>query len=99
MQDDGTVKVDFTSGQFVNQSKLYNLMMVPEHIWKASRTRRRTRTTSPIGTGPFTLTSWTPQAATLDPNPNYWGGKSAGPPAALLVLHGQQRAHDGPHHR
>ena len=37
VQDDGTVKVGFTTGQFVNQTKLYSLMMVPEHIWTYSR--------------------------------------------------------------
>ena len=73
---DGTVKVTFTSGQFVNQSKLYNLVMVPEHIWKDIKDPTTDPNTKPIGTGPFTLTSWTPQAATLDPNPSYWGGKS-----------------------
>lgn len=76
VQDDGTVKVAFTSGQFVNQSKLYSLMMVPEHIWKDVADPTTDENTDPVGTGPFTLTSWTPQAATLDPNPDYWGGKS-----------------------
>lgn len=76
VQDDGTVKVGFTSGQFVNQTKLYSLMMVPEHIWKDIADPTTDTNDNPVGTGPFTLTTWTPQAATLDPNPNYWGGKS-----------------------
>ncbi|WP_426594126.1 ABC transporter substrate-binding protein [Cellulomonas sp. McL0617] len=76
VQDDGTVKVGFTAGQFVNQTKLYSLMMVPEHIWKGIADPTTDPNTKPVGTGPFTLTSWTPQAATLDPNPTYWGGKS-----------------------
>ena len=76
VQDDGTVKVGFTTGQFVNQTKLYSLMMVPEHIWKDIKDPTTDTNDNPVGTGPFTLTTWTPQAATLDPNPDYWGGKS-----------------------
>ncbi|WP_028046121.1 ABC transporter substrate-binding protein [Cellulomonas sp. URHE0023] len=76
VQDDGTVKVAFTTGQFVNQTKLYQLVQVPEHIWKDIADPTTDVNKDPVGTGPFTLTSWTPQAATLDPNPNYWGGKS-----------------------
>jgi peptide/nickel transport system substrate-binding protein len=76
VQDDGTVKVAFTTGQFVNQSKLYNLVQVPEHIWKDIADPTTDVNKDPVGTGPFVLKSWTPQAATLDPNPDYWGGKS-----------------------
>ena len=75
--DDGTVTVAFTSGQFTNQSKLYKLLIVPEHIWKDVDDPTTYTNEKPIGTGPYTLTSWTPQAATLDPNPSYWGGKPA----------------------
>ena len=70
-----TVTVAFTAGQFVNQAKLYDLLMVPEHLWAEVEDPTTFENTEPVGTGPYTLTSWTPQAATLDPNPTYWGGQ------------------------
>ncbi|WP_243737503.1 ABC transporter substrate-binding protein [Blastococcus xanthinilyticus] len=74
--DGDTVTVGFTAPQFVNQAKLADLLMVPEHLWADVEDPTTFENTEPVGTGPFTLTSWTPQAATLDPNPDYWGGES-----------------------
>lgn len=68
-----TVTVDFTQPEYVNQVKLLKQVIVPEHLWKDVDPTTYTDT-KPVGTGPYTLQSWTPQAATLVPNPTYWGG-------------------------
>ena len=48
VQDDGTVKVGFTTGQFVNQSKLLRAWSwCRSTSGPTSRTRRRTRTRTP----------------------------------------------------
>lgn len=73
---DGTkATITFSSGQYVNQTKLLQTVTVPEHIWKSVKDPVTYTDTSPVGTGPYTLKSWTPQAATLVPNPKYWGDK------------------------
>ncbi len=72
--DGNTVTVNFTSGQFVNQTKLYRLLIVPEHLW-ADQDPVTWTDDEMIGTGPFTLKSFTPQAVTLEPNEDYWGTK------------------------
>ncbi|MRG59075.1 ABC transporter substrate-binding protein [Agromyces sp. CFH 90414] len=72
--EDGKVVVNFTTGQFVNEVKLYKLLIVPEHIW-ASENPVDFAGGDMIGTGPFTLKTFTPQAVTLVPNENYWGEK------------------------
>lgn len=77
--DGDTVTVDFTTGQFVNQIKILQIFVVPKHIWEKIADPTTDTNTSPIGTGPYTLTSWTDQAVTLDANPSYWGGKLAAP--------------------
>ncbi len=74
-----TVTVTFTTGQFINQLKILQLFVVPEHIWSAMADPETDTNQNPIGTGPYTLTSWTDQAVILDQNPNYWGGKLAVP--------------------
>ncbi|MGC5223747.1 ABC transporter substrate-binding protein [Micromonospora sp. DT81.3] len=72
--DGNTVTVGFTSGQFVNQAKLYRLLIVPEHLW-ADQDPVKWTNDEMVGTGPFTLKSFTPQSVTLVPNDDYWGAK------------------------
>ncbi|MBN9374651.1 MAG: DUF560 domain-containing protein, partial [Cellulomonas sp.] len=74
-----TVTVGFTSGQFINQIKILQLFVVPKHIWSSMTDPVKDPNQKPIGTGPYTLTSWTDQAVILDQNPTYWGGKLAVP--------------------
>lgn len=77
--DGTTVTVTFTAGQFVNQSKLYDLVMVPEHLWADVKDPTTDTNPDPVGTGPYTLESWTPQAATVVARDDYWGGEPAVP--------------------
>ncbi|GCD20666.1 peptide ABC transporter substrate-binding protein [Cellulomonas algicola] len=71
---DGKVTITFTESQYVNQVKLLQQVIVPEHLWKDEDPTTFTDT-EPVGTGPYLLDTWTPQAATLVPNPDYWGGE------------------------
>ncbi|WP_164545061.1 ABC transporter substrate-binding protein [Antribacter gilvus] len=73
--DGSTVTVGFEASQFVNQSKLYKLLVIPEHIWKDVEDPTTFTNTEPVGTGPYTLDSWTPQAATVVARDDYWGGE------------------------
>ena len=70
--DGNTVTVDFVSGQYVNRDKLYKLLIVPKHLWEGEDPVTWTDDEM-IGTGPFKLKSFTPQAVTLEPNTDYWG--------------------------
>ena len=76
VESDGkTVTVSFTDPQYVNRSKVADILIVPKHIWKDVKDPAKDVNKNPVGTGPYTLKSWTPQAATLVANENYWGGK------------------------
>jgi len=46
--------------------------IVPEHLWSKVKNPETYADTNPIGTGPFTLKSFTPQYMVLQRNPNYW---------------------------
>ena len=70
--DGNTVTVNFLSGQYVNQVKLLKLLIVPKHLWEDEDPVTWTDDEM-IGTGPFKLKSFTPQAVTLEPNTDYWG--------------------------
>ncbi|WP_232662099.1 ABC transporter substrate-binding protein [Pseudonocardia sp. TRM90224] len=69
------VTVTFSSGQFVNQNKVIDDFMVPKHIWSAFANPATELNQQPVGTGPYTLKSWTPQAVILTPRQGYWGGQ------------------------
>ncbi|WP_418275036.1 ABC transporter substrate-binding protein [Isoptericola jiangsuensis] len=77
--DGATVTVSFGAPQFVNQAKLADMLIVPEHLWKDVEDPTTFTNTEPVGTGPYTLDSWTPQAATLVARDDYWGGDLAVP--------------------
>jgi len=70
--DGNTVTVNFESGQYVNRDKLLKLLIVPKHLWESQDPVTWTDDEM-IGTGPFKLKSFTPQAVTLEPNTDYWG--------------------------
>lgn len=67
--------VAFTSPQFVNQFKVLNLFIVPKHIWSKIADPTTDLNQHPVGTGPYSLTSWSAQAVTLDARSDYWGGQ------------------------
>lgn len=72
--DGNKVTVNFNTGQYVNQAKLYKLLIVPKHLWEGQDPVTWTDDDM-VGTGPFKLKSFTPQSVTLDPNTDYWGTK------------------------
>lgn len=72
--DGETVTVTFSAPQYINQAKLYDLLMVPEHLWADVDDPTTYTNTEPVGTGPYTLESWTPQAATVVARDDYWNG-------------------------
>lgn len=60
-------------GWFGNSSN----SIVPEHIWSKQNLKTWTNP-EPIGTGPFTLETFSPQQVKLQWRDDYWGGKSKG---------------------
>ena len=85
--DAKTVTVTFTTSQFVNQNKVLSLFIVPEHIWTKIADPTKDLNQKPIGSGPYVLKSWTPQASILVQNTSYWGGKPAVPELRYTSYH------------
>ncbi len=75
-----TVKVTYPQagyGDLSNFAGSNTRVMVPEHIWSKQNTKTWTNP-EPVGTGPFTLKTFTPQAVTFTARSDYWGGPSKG---------------------
>lgn len=70
-----TVKLSFDVPEFINQTKVINQFIVPEHIWSKIKDPEKDANQKPVGTGPYTLKTWTQQAISFVPNEDYWGGK------------------------
>jgi peptide/nickel transport system substrate-binding protein len=58
-------------------------MILPEHIWSTVTTPATFTNTTPVGTGPFTLSSFSTSAVVYAKNPNYW---EAGAPSIDSVV-------------
>ena len=69
---DTSTQVVFDKPQFVNVNKILNLFVVPEHIWKDVPDPTTFTNETPVGTGPYTLKSFTPQTVTLSRRDSYW---------------------------
>jgi peptide/nickel transport system substrate-binding protein len=68
------VHVTFKTPQFVNQNKIMaNTPIVPKHIWEKISNPATDINKNPIGTGPYTLKSFTQAGVTLDVRTDgYW---------------------------
>lgn len=54
------------------QDIISQTLIVPEHIWKDVKSPDTWRDPNPVGTGPYTLASFTSQQYTMDKYEDYW---------------------------
>jgi len=71
-QTGNQVKVTFTKPQFVNQVKILTIVIVPQHLWSQLKDPATDPVKNPVGTGPYTLKSFTPQTVTMVRRDSYW---------------------------
>ncbi|GAA3644490.1 ABC transporter substrate-binding protein [Microbacterium awajiense] len=77
-----TVRLDFNSSKYTQQSRVLHFQIVPEHIWQDIADPNSDPLTGEgqvVGTGPYVLDQWTTESVTLTANPDYWGGELAVP--------------------
>ena len=89
--DDTHVVIKFAQPSFVTAPNILGrIYIVPEHKWKAIANPATDPVSAPVGTGPFTLAEFKPQAFTYAANPGYWGGAPAVKKVRFLALSGNQ---------
>lgn len=71
-QSGSQVTVTFPRPQFVNQVKILTTFVVPQHIWSKIPDPATDANKNPVGTGPYTLKTFTPQTTTLVRRDEYW---------------------------
>lgn len=67
------VTVNFTTSVYVMQAKVLSTFVVPKKLWSAMKDPTTDTVQNPVGTGPYTLKTFTPQTVTLDVRSSgYW---------------------------
>ena len=66
------VTVDFPSPQYMNLLHIAGQVMLPKHIWSSITNPAHFTDPKPVGTGPYTLGSFTTQGYTMVANTSYW---------------------------
>src|ERR1700733_5622093 len=69
-----TLVVNFTSSVYTLLYYIGDVPMIPESIWSKAGNPATYADTKPVGTGPYELSSFSPQAVILTANKNYWQG-------------------------
>lgn len=68
-----TVTLDYDASQYVNLDAIaLNTPIVPPFTFGHVADPFKFEDSHPVGTGPFVLSSWSPQYITYKKNPNYW---------------------------
>lgn len=67
-----TVVVTFSAPAYTYLDPILTLQPVPEHIWAKVSNPTTFADNHPVGSGPYLLKTFTPQAITMVKNPKYW---------------------------
>ncbi|WP_052850309.1 ABC transporter substrate-binding protein [Streptomyces avicenniae] len=94
--DDATrVRVTFPDPSFMEGPQLLGrTYIVPEHLWSAIADPGADPVTEPVGTGPYVLSDFAPDAFVLAANPEYWDGEPAVTNVRYVTLSGDDTAAD-----
>jgi len=82
-----TVTLTFPTAQYANLQNIAGTAIVPKAIWSTVGNPATYTDPNPVGTGPFMLSSFTPQGFTLKKNPNYWQASSVHVPAVYFPVY------------
>ena len=66
--------------------------IVPEHVWSTVANPAKYPNASPVGTGPFMLSSFAPTQYTLSKNPKYWDAAKIAPSRVIFPAEASSQA-------
>ena len=74
-KDGENVVLSFSESKFVKQGDVLQVSIVPEHQWKSIADPTKDPVKEAVGTGPYTIKSFSSQGVVLKSRTDYWGGK------------------------
>jgi len=66
------VTLTFPTSQYTNLEEIAGTAILPQAIWSKAGNPATYTDANPVGTGPYMLSTFTPQGFTLKKNPYYW---------------------------
>ena len=73
-KDGDNVVLTFTESKYVKQGDVLQTSIVPEHQWKDIADPTKDPVKDEVGTGPYTIKSFSSQGVVLTARKDYWGG-------------------------
>ena len=67
-----TVTVTFPASQYMNLQQIAGVAILPQAVWSKAGNPATYTDANPVGTGPYMLSTFTPEGYTLVKNPHYW---------------------------
>lgn len=67
-----TAVINFSEPSYTYMDQLAQTKPVPAHVWKTVPNPATYADSDPVGTGPYLLSNFTPQAMTFAKNPKFW---------------------------
>jgi peptide/nickel transport system substrate-binding protein len=67
-----TVTLTFPTAQYTNLQYIAGVPILPQSVWSSVSDPATFTDTTPVGTGPYKLKTFTPQGITVTKNPDYW---------------------------
>jgi peptide/nickel transport system substrate-binding protein len=79
-----TAVLTFSTPEAGNMYAIGSQQIVAQHVWQSVGDPSKYADAHPVGTGPYTVSNFTPQKVTLKYNPNYWNESSIHVPEVIF---------------
>jgi peptide/nickel transport system substrate-binding protein len=79
-----TAVLTFPTPEAGNMYAIGSQQIVAQHVWQSVGDPSKYADANPVGTGPYTVSSFTPQKITLQYNPKYWNVSSIHVPTVIF---------------
>jgi len=79
-----TVVLTFATPEAGNMFAVGSQQIVSQHVWQSVGDPSKYADANPVGTGPYTVSEFTPQKVTLQYNPHYWNVSSIHVPTVIF---------------
>jgi peptide/nickel transport system substrate-binding protein len=81
------VTLTFPTAQYTNLELIAGVGIVPASIWSKVSNPATFTDPNPVGTGPYELSSFTPQGFTLKKNPDFWQASKVAVPKVFFPVY------------
>jgi peptide/nickel transport system substrate-binding protein len=82
-----TVTLTFPTAQYTNLENIAGLAILPQSVWGSVSNPATFTDANPVGTGPYTLGTFSAEGFTLVKNPNYWNEPAVNVPKVYFPVY------------